>query len=102
MKIDLKTAGAIVATAVTIAVPAALWFPSMAEEKVAIQSALQEKTDKVQDVDIRDLRSQVFALTVAQGITNTELNHLTEAVKASTKKDDELKLEIQQLIKAIE
>lgn len=87
---------------VAVIVAATLYLPSIAQDKVEAQAGRQEKTDTTQDTDIKDLREQVVALTVAQGITNTELKHLTEAVKASTKKDDELKLKIEQLISVIE
>ena len=102
MKLDLKTVAAIVGTAVTFAVSATIWVPSMADEKVKAQAETQEKADKVQTDNIVELRKQVATLTTAQAVTNINLTNLTEAVAASTKKDDELKLEIKQLIEAIE
>ena len=75
---------------------------AIAQDKVADQAERQEKTDKVQTVEIKELREQVVKLIVAQATTGTEIKHLTKALRASTKTDDDLKLEIKQLIKAIE
>ena len=101
MKLDLKTVST-AAGIVAVIVTATLYLPTIAQDKVEAQAGRQEKTDTTQDTDIKDLREQVVNLTVAQGVTNTELKHLTEALRASTKTDDELKLEIKQLIAAIE
>lgn len=101
MKIDLKTVSTALGIAAVIAA-GALWPPSVAQEVVKIQAERQEKTDVAQTVEIKELREQVVKLIVAQATTGTEIKHLTEALRASTKTDDDLKLEIKQLIKAIE
>lgn len=101
MQVSLKSVSTALGIAAVIAA-VTLWPPSVAQTAVDRQAETQEKSDKVQTDDIAELRKQVVTLTTAQAVTNTNLTNLTEAVAASTEKDDELKLEIKQLIKAIE
>lgn len=101
MKIDLKTVSTTLGI-VGMIVAATLYLPTIAQDKVEAQATRQKETDATQDTDIKDLREQVVKLIVAQATTGTEIKHLTKALRASTKTDDDLKLEIKQLIKAIE